>query len=78
MQKVMIKGGGCLKPKCLSVTSIQKVMIIGCGCMKPRVSKCHQYTKGDDHRWWMHDNLDCLNVTSIRKVMIIGVECVKP
>ena len=35
-RKVMIKGGGCVKPRCLNVISIRKVMIIGGGCVKPR------------------------------------------
>ena len=43
------------------------------------MSKCHQYTKGDDHRWWMRETLRCLSVTSIRKVMIKSSGClVKP
>ena len=56
IRKVMIKGGGCVKTRCLSVTSIRNVMIKGGGCMQPRLSKCHQYAKGDDQRWWMLEN----------------------
>ena len=53
IRKVMIIGGGYVKPRCLNVTSIRKVMIIGGGCVKTRVSKCHQYAKFDDQRWWL-------------------------
>ena len=55
MRKVMIIGGGCVKPRCLSVTSMQKVMIKFGGCVKHRMSKCHQYTKGDDQSWWIRE-----------------------
>ena len=54
-RKVTIKGCGYVKHRCLSVISIRKVMIIGGGCVTTLLSKCQQYAKGDDHRWWMHE-----------------------
>ena len=65
-----MKGDGCLKPRCLNVTSMRRLMIILGGCVKPRclnvtsilmikvggyVKPSHQYTKGDDHRWWIRE-----------------------
>ena len=40
------------------------------------LSKCRQYTKGDDHSGG-HVKHRCLSVISIRKVMIKGGGCIK-
>ena len=55
IRKVMIIGGGCVKPRCLNVTSMRKVMIKSGGCLKPRCLSVTSIQKGDDKRLWIRE-----------------------